>query len=96
MDFPITAEAMLTVAGVAFFGSALTNWLKMYIKRGLLVNGLCLVLCMVFALIAQFINAAWHPTDSMLYSAFLVGFWGASLATFGYETVKNLRDWVSV
>jgi len=90
MEFPITTSALLSVAGIALFGGLVTQWLKQYISKPLLVNALCLALCLVAALASQFIEAAWQPTGAQIMGAMLVGFFGASLATFGFETISNI------
>ena len=90
MDIPISTEAILTVAGCAAFGGLVTQWLKRYIARDLVVNALCLALCLTFALTAQVIRAGGLPSAEQAFSAALIGFGGASLATFGYETLANI------
>ena len=95
----IVVPALLTVGGVAFLASLLTQWLKMYIhgddeKAKLIVNGLCLGLSLTLAVLAQFIEAAWHPTASQVFNVALTAFVGASVATFGYEGIKNAGAWI--
>lgn len=91
MDYPITVAAFLTVAGVALFGSALAQWFKMYLPDWKWTQLLVLALCILAAGLAGFINAAWHPGADAVFNAVQVGFWGAVLATFGYEMVQNWR-----
>lgn len=90
MDYPITIEALLTVAGIALFGGLVTQWLKKYIALDILVNALCLALCLAVALVAQAIQAAWQPSAEQALTAVLIGFFGASVATFGFETLSNI------
>jgi len=91
MDYPTTATALMTVAGVALFGSAAAQWLKVYLPDWKWTQLLVLGLCVVIAGLAGFIEAAWHPSADAIFNAFFVGFWGATLATFGYEAVQNWR-----
>lgn len=91
MEYPVTVEALLTVGGVALFGSAVTQWLKHYLKEWRYIQLLVLVICIIASIVAGFIDAAWHPTDSAFLNALMTGFWGATLATFGYEAVQNWR-----
>lgn len=90
VEYPVTLDALLTVAGIAVLGGLATQWLKLYVKNELQVNALCLALCLAFAEVAQAIQAAWRPSAEQILLALLVGFFGASLATFGYETIKNI------
>ena len=91
MDYPITVAAFLTVAGVALFGSALAQWLKVYLPDWKWTQLLVLALCVVLAGLAGFIEAAWHPSADAVFNAVLVGFWGAALSTFGYEAIQNMH-----
>lgn len=91
MDFPTSVSALLTVAGVALFGSALAQWLKVYLPDWKWTQLLVLVICVGVAGLAGFIDAAWHPSEDAIFSALQVGFWGATLATFGYEAAQNWR-----
>ena len=91
MEYPITVAAFLTVAGVALFGSALAQYVKQYLPDWKWTSLLVLVLCIVAAGLAGFIEAAWRPGADAIFNAVFVGFWGAVLATYGYEVVQNLR-----
>ena len=91
MEYPIDVSAFLTVAGVALFASAVTQWLKSYLADWKWTQLLVLILSMVGAGLAGFIDASWHPTANAVFSAVVVGFWGATVATFGYEAVQNWR-----
>ena len=91
MEYPITVAAFLTVAGVALFGSAAAQWLKHYLPDWKWTQLLVLALCIALAGLAGFIEAAWHRSADAIFNAVFVGFWGASLCTFGYEAVQNWR-----
>ena len=91
MDYPITVAAFLTVAGVALFGSAAAQYIKVYLPDWKWTQLLVLVLCVVLAGFAGFIKAAWHPSADAIFGAVMIGFFGAVLATWGYETVQNWR-----
>lgn len=98
MDFPITLEQFLTVFGIGLFAALFTQFLKPYIRRrvedeavaDLWVNGVCFVLCIVIAVVAQLILLQWQIVAQKLFEAGLVGFFGFFLATGGYEGLKNL------
>lgn len=90
MDYPTTVQAFLTVASVALFGGLVAQWLKLYLPDWRFTQLLVLVLCIGAAVVAQFIDAAWNPAADSLWDAVMIGFFGATLATFGYETIKNV------
>ncbi len=90
IDFPLSSAAMLTVVGSTAFATIMGMWLKAYLKDWRFTNLLVLSLGLLFAGLAQCIASAWRPTGEALLAAFLIGLIGASLATFGYETVVNL------
>ena len=94
IEWPITPQVLLTVAGIALFGSLATQWLKQYIREALLVNLICLMLCLAASVAAYFALAQGRWDWVGIYTALLTGFVGASLATFGYEVIKNLVRFV--
>lgn len=83
MDFPLSPGGLLDPKVAALVAMALTQWAKKYLPDGryaqLLVLGCTLALEMGAALF----------TGGDLFSALMAGFWGASLATFGYEALAN-------
>jgi uncharacterized membrane protein YeiH len=91
MDFPITAADFLTIAGVSLFATLVVQWLKEWIIEPRVLNLVALGLAMVAAIVAQLVITQWQPTDAQIFAAILIGFFGASLSTFGYETIQNLR-----
>lgn len=90
IEFPIDIGALLTVVGSAAFASVVGQWLKSYLSEWRYTNLLVLALAEIAAVTAQFIAADWHPSAAAIYAAVLIGLFGATLATFGYETVVNL------
>ena len=91
MEYPITPEAFLTVAGVALFVGVVTQWGKEYLKDWRWTNIAALGLAEVCSLIAQFIIAEWHPTATQIFVAAMTGFFGTTVATYGYELIQNVR-----
>jgi drug/metabolite transporter (DMT)-like permease len=91
MDFPITVADFLTIAGVSLFATLVTQWLKEWITEPRVLNLVALALALVGAIVAQLVITHWQPTDAQVFAAVLIGFFGGSLATFGYETIQNLR-----
>lgn len=90
IEFPIDVGALLTIAGAAVFASVVGQWLKSYLSEWRYTNLLVLALAEIAAVTAQCIAMDWVPTGAGIYSAVLIGLFGATLATFGYETVANL------
>lgn len=95
-NLPITIQMLLTVGGMCVVAGFVTQWLKAAIpetaqRRDLLVNALCLLICVVLAVLAQFIASAWQPTAEAIYNVVLLAFLAVSVTTFGYELQKNVR-----
>ena len=93
MEFPVTLKAILTVPGMAVLATIVILWLNQYVPKDAKVytNILALVVCEVAALVGCFILYG-RPTAEQVYMTFFIALFGASLQCFGYEGVKNLRD----
>jgi len=89
MSYPTTLGSFLTVAGVAFFGSAATQWLKRYLPNWRWTQLLVLGLCEVASLAAGWISTRGQLNGTNLFYVLMTGFWGATLACFGYEALSN-------
>lgn len=85
MDFPITAEALATLVSAAFAAGLATQWLKKYLGDWRFTPILVLALSIVVQLAATV-----YSGQMDWWSAVALGFIGASIATFGYETILNL------
>ena len=96
MDYPTTVQAFLTVASVALFGGLVGQWVKHYLADWRYTGLVVLALCIGAAVVAQFIDAAWNPAADSLWDSVMIGFFGASLATFGYETLVNIAGKLGV
>jgi len=90
IEFPISVQAILTVGGVAVFATLVAQWLKSYLPDWRYTTLLVLGLALVAAVVAQCIASGWKPTSEGLFVAILIGFFGATLAVYGYESVLNL------
>jgi len=96
----LSAEALRTAAGIAVLVALVTQLLVKPAAKSLegknyynlLVNGISLVLGVVFALLAEL--ALGSLEFASLFDAFLVGLQGTALAVFGYEGVKNITSFV--
>jgi glucan phosphoethanolaminetransferase (alkaline phosphatase superfamily) len=79
---------LLTVAGAAAVCVVLTQWLKQYLPDWRFTNLLALALTTVLAEIAAALSGPFSAQSA--FAAFVTALAGASLATFGYETIINL------
>jgi hypothetical protein len=88
-QFPITAEMLYTLAGAILFAGLMTQWLKAYLGDWRFTGLVCLALA-----VAVEFAAAWVSQGGMnaqiAFAACLLGLVGASVATFGYETIVNM------
>jgi len=89
IEFPITLGALATVVGIAFLGAILGLWFKRFLPDWRWTPLFVLALCLLAALAARIVAAGWPPSAEGLLVALLVGFFGASLAVFGYEAIAN-------
>jgi len=83
-SFPLDPIGLLDPAVAALLAGLLAQWLKSYLPDWRYTNLLVLAL----AVAAELGAAALGSHD--WWGAAWAGFLGASIATFGYETVKNL------
>ncbi|MBC7259854.1 MAG: hypothetical protein H5T65_11470 [Chloroflexi bacterium] len=86
MDALLTPEGFLDPRAAGLAAIFLTQWLKIYLPdkhwSQLLVLGITAVLEVIAAAI----------TGADYWAALAAAFWGATLATFGYEAVKNAAE----
>lgn len=86
MDALLTPEGFLDPRAAGLAAIFLTQWLKMYLPdkhwSQLLVLGITAALEVVAATL----------TGANYWGALAAAFWGATLATFGYEAVKNAAE----
>ena len=94
--YPTTTEAFLEVAAVAVFAGAVTQWLKRYLPDWKLTPVVALVVAECTAIVAGSIRAGGLMLWSEGFESIMTGFWGATLATFGYEAIANILAWIGV
>lgn len=86
MDALLTPEGFLDPRAAGLAAIFLTQWLKMYLPdkhwSQLVVLGITAALEVVAATL----------TGANYWGALAAAFWGATLATFGYEAVKNAAE----
>ena len=93
--FPILPAALLSVPGAAVFATLVGQYVKQWIEDERVMNLVVLVLAVLFDEVAAGIYA-WQnqvvgaDLGVLMFGALMAGFFGACLATFGYETVMNL------
>jgi hypothetical protein len=90
MSFPIDVASFLTLGGVTAFTALAMQWLKKYLPDWRFTNLVALVLALITAEGAQWVIKGAGITGGDVFVAALIGFGGASIATFGYETVSNV------
>ena len=90
MEYPITPEQMMTVAAIGAFGAVVVQWLKQYVPEGAghWVNLIALGICEVVAFAAMAITEGLRADTA--FTAVMLGLFGATLATYGYEVLKNI------
>jgi fluoride ion exporter CrcB/FEX len=91
MDTALTVQMLLTVSGIAVLCSLVTRWVKSALPDWRWTNVLVLGIGLSAASMACLVLTDFHPSAEAVYNALLVGFLGATVATFGYEAVSNLR-----
>lgn len=91
VEYPVAIDTFLTVVGVAVFASLLMQWAKQGLGDWRWNQFLVLLLSMILAALAAMIKHAWHPDPTAMWEALMTGFFGASVATFGYESTMNIR-----
>jgi len=101
MELPIlTANAILTVVGMAFFAVLVGMWAKATLicktdpeavqeRKHIWINLAVLFFCMVVAGVLQAGLKLWKPSFLEVVESQFTALVGASLATYGYEGVKN-------
>lgn len=94
--YPTTTALFLKVAGVALFAGAVTTWLRKFLPDWRLTPVLVLVLAMAASVTAAVIQFRAALTWSRVFSACAAGFWGATLATFGYEGIANILSFINL
>ncbi|MGQ9683416.1 MAG: hypothetical protein ACUVX9_12820 [Anaerolineae bacterium] len=84
-SFPLDPDGLLNPAAAAAIAALAAQWLKAYLPEWRYTNLLVLLL----AVAVQLAAAAFSGGEDW-WRAFWCGLLGASIATFGYETVLNL------
>lgn len=91
LGLPLTADGFLDVRVAGVICLLVTQWLKRYLPDWRPTNLLALGITIAVELIAT----AWSG-QGRWFEAVWAGLVGASLATFGYETLSNLAGWAGV
>jgi len=85
--FPLEPSGLLNPVVAAALAGLLAQWLKAYLPEWRYTNLLVLALAIGSELVA-----CWLSGSQNWWGALWAGFLGASVATFGYETVQNLSS----
>lgn len=94
--FPTQPEGLLNPVIAAVVAQLIALWLASYLKDWRWKDLLCLALTCAVLLAARIAGGqAESLTYNGVFSALWLGFVGASIAAFGYETVMNLLGMVN-
>ena len=89
IEFPITSEALLTLFGAVIVAIIAGLWLKRYLPDWRYTPLVVLACTELVLLLVLFATTGWRPGSEQLVSVALMALFGASLETFGYETIAN-------
>lgn len=89
IEFPITSEALLTLFGAVIVAIIAGLWLKRYLPDWRFTPLVVLACTELVLLLVLFATTNWRPGSEQLVSVALMALFGASLETFGYETIAN-------
>lgn len=89
-EIPIDVYAFAQVAGVAVFVGVVLQWAKKLLGDWRWTNLLGLVLGEVASVVAGIIIFGGKPSADVIFSSLMIGFFGASVACFGYEGLLNI------
>ena len=93
--FPVSSELLFSLVGAAVFAAVVMQYLKQYIKAAIWINLILLgINLVVFELVAYFLVSG-DLAERVLAGA-LLGLFGAALAGYGYETIKNALKFAGV
>jgi glucan phosphoethanolaminetransferase (alkaline phosphatase superfamily) len=92
--YTMSYQDLLTVAGAATLCAIFTQWLKQYLADWRWTNLLALAITIAFCEAAMVLSGP--ATGERAFDALITAIAGASLATFGYETIVNLLGMVGV
>jgi TctA family transporter len=93
--FPTQPEGLLNPVIAAVVAQLIALWLASYLKDWRWKDLLCLALTCAVLVAARVAGQTSSLTYGDVFSALWMGFVGASIATFGYETVMNLLGMVN-
>ena len=96
INFPVDPAALLTVAGMALLSGLIGEWLKRHIPDWRWTNVVVLVVAEVVAIVTQLVATNFKPSALAIWAAMIVAFFGASVATYGYETIFNILGFLGV
>ena len=88
--FPTTASGVFTVAGAAIICVLVVQWLKGYVTDSRWYNLAGLLITFAIVEVAGMFLVETASAGERLFIGFLVALAGASMATFGWETITNL------
>ena len=88
MEFLLSPDGLLDPKIAAVVAMAFTQWIKQYLSDWRYTQLVVLGCTVALELVAMVVSGR-----ADVFSALMAGFWGASIATFGYETIVN---WLAI
>lgn len=89
-EFPLDVYGFASVAGVAVFVGVVLQWVKKLLPDWRYTNLVGLALGEAAAVAAGVIIFGGKPGPDVIFSSLMIGFFGATVATFGYEGLLNI------
>lgn len=96
IEFPVDVYAFAAPFGVAVFVAIVLQWLKHYLPDWRWTNLVGLGLGEIAAVVASTIIFGGKPGPDVIFAAIMIGLFGSSLATFGYEGITNILGMLNV
>ena len=94
IDFPITAEAVYSVFGLAFALAVLVQIVKLFVEDKRTLNLVAIGAGVLIAALAMLVMTDFKPTGQQCFSAGMIALFAIAIATLGYETVTNIAGLV--
>jgi hypothetical protein len=93
--FPVSSKLLFSLVGSAVLATVVLQYLKQYITAALWINLIDLVINLaVFLSVAYFLVEG--DLGERMLAGGLIGLFGAALACYGYEVIKNALEFTGV
>ena len=89
LQFPLDLVAVLSLPGACVIAAIVGLWARDALRDWRWTPWVVLVTTMTLVMLARFVASAWQPTGEEVFMSALLGLFGVSLETFGYEAIIN-------